>query len=215
MSSLLYKPERKGKVELIPGMNRRKFKDKKYFPENCLTTYPEVISLRGRNIKLMEKSFLELRKTYAENLANSELKLKSIMLEILWLYFESTDENSLAEEHPKSWKNIEKAINYIQNNYMHPIEIKDVCNNIGISLNYFCNMFKQYTHSTPHHYINAVRLQKAKELMLSADFNFSEIARMVGFSGIHVFSKVFKKHERLSPSEYLKGLKRDNAGIIK
>jgi len=44
--------------------------------------------------------------------------------------------------------------------------------------------------------------------MLDPGMRFKEIADLVGFSSIHVFSKVFKRHTGVSASEYLASLER-------
>jgi AraC-like DNA-binding protein len=205
---LYYKPERKGKVNMIQGMSLQEFKTEKFSPENNLASLPIVLSLQRHKGIMLEKLLVDLKKTHDANEANSELRLKSTMLEVLWIYMQSLEEKSIAKKHPKTWVNIERAIDYIHENYMYSIEIKDVCKHAGLSLNYFCNMFKQCTHSTPHYYINAVRIKEAKDLMESSDYNFSEIAQQVGFSNIYVFSKVFKKIEGVSPSGYLANKRR-------
>jgi len=136
-----------------------------------------------------------------------ELKVKALMLETLLTYLQRSDQKTLAGKHPKAWRNVNKAINYVHENYMRSLDVEEVSEHAGLTLNYFCNIFKECTNTTPHHYINAVRVQKAKQLMEETEFNFTEISERIGFSSIHVFSKVFKKLEGISPSGYLANLR--------
>ena len=53
-------------------------------------------------------------------------------------------------------------------------------------------------------FINSVRIDKAKELLIDPDRRIKEISHMVGFSNPEVFSKVFKKATHSSPRIYRK-----------
>jgi len=56
-------------------------------------------------------------------------------------------------------------------------------------------------------YINNFRISKAKELMMYSDFNITQISELVGFQSVHYFSRYFKNKERITPSEFRKGVK--------
>jgi len=53
-----------------------------------------------------------------------------------------------------------------------------------------------------------IKLKKSKELIRENKYTISEIAFMLGFSSIHYFSRTFKQHFNLTPSEYAKKLYR-------
>lgn len=54
-------------------------------------------------------------------------------------------------------------------------------------------------------YLTEYRLEKAKEKMKSGNGTIKEISYMVGFSDPNYFSRIFKKHTDLSPSEFIRG----------
>ena len=55
---------------------------------------------------------------------------------------------------------------------------------------------------SPSKYLTMVRMEQAKQLLQQTDEAMAQIALAVGYQDVFYFSKVFKKSEQLSPSEY-------------
>ena len=53
-------------------------------------------------------------------------------------------------------------------------------------------------------YFTSLKMEEAKRLIQKSDLNFTEISAQLGYDSIHYFSKVFKKHTGLSPSDFAK-----------
>jgi AraC-like DNA-binding protein len=60
-------------------------------------------------------------------------------------------------------------------------------------------------------YINKYRLEQSKHLLMESNYNITQIADMLGFTSIHYFSRQFKSHFGISPSEYIKTIDKDLA----
>lgn len=69
---------------------------------------------------------------------------------------------------------------------------------------YICMMFRRETGSTPGDYIAQVRMLHAKRLLQDVSLKFSEIAALTGYENENYFSKVFKKYEGITPTEFRK-----------
>jgi len=65
-------------------------------------------------------------------------------------------------------------------------------------------MFKKETGKTLTEYIQMVRIETAKKLLVEKERNVSEVAELVGYSDIKFFTKQFKKALGVSPNEYRK-----------
>lgn len=63
---------------------------------------------------------------------------------------------------------------------------------------------KNISELTPNDFILLVRLKKAAELLKAGEYRINEIGYVVGFSSSSYFSKSFKKHFGLSPSEFIR-----------
>ena len=53
-------------------------------------------------------------------------------------------------------------------------------------------------------YVIKVRLEKAKQFMRDKSLSMNEIAYKLGYDDYSHFSKIFKKHEGMSPADYRK-----------
>lgn len=85
--------------------------------------------------------------------------------------------------------------------------LKDMADEINVSEEHFCRVFKEYTGFRPFEYINMLRVQKAKELLKNTNMSIKDIAKDVGFEGHSYFSMIFKRYVNCTPGEYRKNLK--------
>lgn len=72
----------------------------------------------------------------------------------------------------------------------------------GYSYNYMSNVFKKNTSSTLLEYYHSKRMKTAKLLLKENKRSVSAIAELLGYSSIYTFSRAFKKHFGISPSDY-------------
>lgn len=96
---------------------------------------------------------------------------------------------------------IKKAIDYIAKNYSSPIGLREVAEAVGLSKNHFCRLFKQETGENFLDYLNNLRIERAKQLLVSTELNINSIAQNVGFSEYRYFKQVFFKYTGSFPSE--------------
>jgi len=101
-------------------------------------------------------------------------------------------------------REISEAVGYIRNNYHLDISLQQVAGIVEISTNYLSSMFGKELNISFIDYVNQVRIDKAKELLLSTHLKTYEIARQVGFSDESYFSRIFKRITGLRPNEFKK-----------
>lgn len=104
---------------------------------------------------------------------------------------------------------IEGAKAYIRANYNKDISLDDVSQRVNISPYYFSKIFKEDTGVNFIEYVTAIRIEKAKELLLHSDASMKEIGIMVGYSDPNYFSRTFKKNAGVTPTEF-KDAKRES-----
>jgi two-component system response regulator YesN len=98
---------------------------------------------------------------------------------------------------------LSKAINYIMNNYMKELTLKNTSDAIFVSAFYLSHLFRKEMNTTFSDYLCKVRIEKAKGLLKTGiDFRIQEIAEQTGFSNPNYFAKSFKKITEISPKEY-------------
>lgn len=168
------------------------------------TVFPVAKISNMDRIKLKEEFKLMYREFEVKS-PGYQIMIKGIAIKILAIFLknlEKTDNVNISST--KSWAHIEKTLNYINNNYyINTLDNKFISDHVGISKNYLMQIFKEEVGTTIHKYLNYVRISQAKKLLLDTNKNCTEIAFETGFSSIHIFSKVFKKLEGITPSQYI------------
>jgi len=86
-----------------------------------------------------------------------------------------------------------EAIKYIENNYMRPISLDLVAENIGVSSYYLSHLFSQEKGKTYISYLTEFRVHKARQLMESRAMTIDELAAAVGYASASYFIKIFRK----------------------
>ena len=97
---------------------------------------------------------------------------------------------------------IEKAKNYINENFQKDISLDLVSREVDISPYYFSKLFKQETGNNFIEYLTEVRLRKARELLKNSQYSIKEICAESGYGDPNYFSRIFKKYEGVTPSEF-------------
>lgn len=96
------------------------------------------------------------------------------------------------------------VLDYLDDHYKEPCELDTLATMIQVSPQYLCTLFKNVTGTRPAVYINQLRLNKAKELMLiHPELTIGAIAGKVGYDSPSYFSSVFKKYESITPGQFI------------
>jgi len=97
---------------------------------------------------------------------------------------------------------IHKSLDYIRNNYQNKITLEDVAGAVYLSPSYFSKIFKEEMNVNLNTYINHIRIEKSKQLLVSDQVKMIDVAGMVGYEDQSYFSKVFKKVVGVTPGYY-------------
>ena len=97
---------------------------------------------------------------------------------------------------------IAKADAYIREHFRENINREDVAAVACITPNYLSKQFRIKKGMNLREYINKIRIDEAKRLLLSTNLPVSEIAGMTGYDNISYFSTVFRKHVGMSPVDW-------------
>ncbi|MFC6331923.1 response regulator [Paenibacillus septentrionalis] len=110
---------------------------------------------------------------------------------------------SIQQNKSRSFSDI---VSYIEMNYNEELTLQDIADTFQISREYISRKFKQDYAISFTDYVTSFRLNKAKSLLQNQHLKLNQIAEMVGIPDVKYFSKVFKKHEGMTPNEYRKTL---------
>lgn len=145
-------------------------------------------------VKEIIREMEEKRLYYRENIC---LILSSLFLEVHRIYDLKNIEYS-----KDNLGTIKDAINFIDENYMRAIKIKKLADICKLSEASFRKNFREKINLSPIEYINMVRINKAKELIIRTNMSMEEISRQVGYTHLSTFNRNFKKIEDSKPYRY-------------
>ena len=110
-----------------------------------------------------------------------------------------------------SIEKMKPAIDFMCENLSLQITIEEIAESVKITPQHFCLVFKSTMNQRPFEYLNALRINYSKHLMIN-NFNLPlmDISRQSGYPNHSYFCRIFKKFERLTPAEFRKLYKQDS-----
>lgn len=103
-----------------------------------------------------------------------------------------------------STKIVRDALVYIKRHYNENISVADIAESINVSKSYLCDQFKKEQNSTIVNYLTKLRMERAKELLVSTNMKMYEISVEVGYNDYTYFSQIFKRYTGCTLSEFRK-----------
>ena len=155
----------------------------------CFAIHTNLICLISSNTKNFQK------KLFVESYLMFMLYQLTVLKEC------NNQENNCAKYcNNQSRQRIAAVKNWLSSNFGSTVNLYDVSRNFGIhndNLNY---LFEKYHHQNIYHYVLAIRMQKACEMMQNSLYSFEEIAEKTGYSSKITLLKVYKDYYKHQPT---------------
>lgn len=132
-----------------------------------------------------------------------DMKIHEKLSGLLVLLMEETQVAGNGAQSAKS-PELQQIKEYLDENYTQKITLDDLSAKFYINKYYLLELFKQHYGMGVNEYMIHMRITKAKRLLRFTDKTVEEIAFDCGMNSLHYFSRIFKKIEGISPSEYRK-----------
>lgn len=138
------------------------------------------------------------------------IMMKSYLLQLLTLVLResaTSAEGQVSYSFESTGKKylVEQIIDYFEEHYSEKISLDRIADNMYLSPFYISKIFKSETGDAPIHYLIDVRMEKARDILISCqDLSIREVAGLVGYEDAYHFSKLFKKKFGIAPSEIRK-----------
>ncbi len=159
---------------------------------------PIVIHNVSRHITDIFKKIVNVRNTrsrFCNPLCNA------YMQEILCYVAEH---NEALSYNPSHYEKMEMIKKYITENHTKNLSVEELAAIAQLSPSHFRKIFREIVGMSATKYAIYMRINKAKDLLISGSANVSEAAFQSGFKDIYYFSAMFKKITGENPSKYLK-----------
>jgi AraC-like DNA-binding protein len=156
--------------------------------------------------KELEEQLVKIIDEYDNKKFASDLFINARFLDITVILSRSHDKNHKGLRNNKKTNELtklDKAFEYLEQNYQSQISLKEVAGAAGFSEYHFSRVFKKATEKNFLNYLNEYRIKKA-ERFLFEDVTITQAAYASGFNSLVTFNRIFKQVKGCSPSEYIK-----------
>ena len=91
---------------------------------------------------------------------------------------------------------------WLDQNHRQPISSADLCRVSGLGSRSLLRRFKAATGDTPRNYLQLMRIEAAREILETTTTSVEQITQQVGYDDVSSFTRLFKRHTGLPPSDY-------------
>lgn len=164
--------------------------------------FEEPVRLHERDSVLkhaFEQVYREAKREKSEKKV-LEYAMKILMITILRMRAEASTGEQI----------LDRTMEYLTNHYTEKITLEELAELEHISTSYLSRKFKQRTGVPVITYINRLRVEKARQLLMASLLDINEIAYQTGFDSPKYFHRVFKSVTGESPASFRRHYKRSS-----
>ncbi|NGP45776.1 helix-turn-helix transcriptional regulator [Bacillaceae bacterium SIJ1] len=103
-----------------------------------------------------------------------------------------------------SSQDIDEVIAYIHDYINEPLPLTRLARYAAYSPYHFSRLFKQKTGLSPHYYVSSLKLQRAKDLLLTTDLTVRDIGMEIGQQSLGTFTTRFTEKVGMTPAQFRK-----------
>ena len=133
-----------------------------------------------------------------------ELKIKGLLCEVfsIILYEHRQELTRYVPSSQQELERLEKMLNYLNTHFTEVISLQELADQIHLSREVCCRLFKKMTGKTITTYLEEYRVDKSFPLVQSGQYSMIQIAEMTGFSNPSRFAGAFRRRFGYNPGEY-------------
>jgi AraC-like DNA-binding protein len=127
------------------------------------------------------------------------------LAELLATYRVAIADVADAVEHPlvaRQDRSLLRALEYVREHYAEALPVARIARIAGFAPNYFSELFRKKEGVSFARFLNALRLERAKQLLSGTELEVTRIARLSGFNSPEYFARTFRRVVKKTPLEY-------------
>ena len=165
----------------------------------CIVLYPDTPAHR----QILEE-LDQIEQLFDQKPSCYELKIKGLLCQVFSeIFFEKQKEFShYLPSNQLELERLEQMLNYLNTHFDSVISLQQLADQIHLSREVCCRLFKKMTGKTITTYLEEYRVDKGFSLVQSGQYSITQVADMVGFSNASRFANAFRKHFGCNPGEY-------------
>lgn len=145
--------------------------------------------------------FSALLRELQENTASDNPQIIEAYLQLFWLRLLPQLTIHYPEK-PVSSDLVTTLIAYITEHFCEPLSLEQLSHEMGICRFYLSRIFTQVLHTGFYEYVNTLRIDYAKKILLNNQDTILDVAIQCGFQNQQTFNRVFKEICGMTPTAY-------------
>jgi len=117
-------------------------------------------------------------------------------------YIVSTLKGNTESLFPNIDSRLRSIFYYVNENISKKITLEELADLIYVSKSHLIYLFKEYIGQPPMDYVKKIKIQKAKELLLTTKLPLNKISERIGYDNQSQFSRAFRQDTGMSPTAY-------------
>ncbi len=174
--------------------------------DNCILPHnisPVIKANTHNHTEKIEKYIFDIFEECSTQSQGFEFICQNILASLIMIITRIISEKVNIVEQDSDIKSLTYQMKQFMNeNYMCDIKLKDIANKFYISPWYLAHMLKRELGFSPIRYIINRRIGEAQKYLLSTDMSISKISCLVGYENVNYFNNLFKKTVGLSPGKF-------------
>jgi AraC-like DNA-binding protein/ligand-binding sensor protein len=155
----------------------------------------------------LENSSLGLSTSFSSVVQQSLKSLEEVdnteeLVDTLHLLTQHLAEQAFSFQGAPHFLALKRAEKFIQMNFSRKLSLNEIAAASGLSAPYFSTIFKKEMGENLSTYLNRLRVEKARRLLVETDLPLSKISLSCGFEDQSWFSKIFKSYSGINPAKY-------------
>lgn len=198
------------KVEEVTIQFHKDLFDEKFLKRNQLSFLKNLLDKSARGVLFSKNTTLSISKRIdtlsSKTGFDSILELMSILHDLStsrnMQILSDTSFTNTPEPYSFQSRRVERALDYMHNNFGSQIGLADVAKTASMSDVAFSRFFKQKTGSNFIDSLTDIRLGHASRMLIDTTHSINEIAYHCGFNNISNFNRIFKKKKGCTPKDF-------------
>lgn len=174
-----------------------------YFLTTTVTSYYYKVCCPEHNCLFIPDAFSDFSKIWKQLIKETKddelhamLRARTLIQLFTELYLIRQKENSQSFHTPTYLLDMKKTFDTACE---EPFSLDEAARRYRVNKYRLCREFSAYYHTTPLQYLNQIRIERAKELLLSTDEKICDIGQLVGIENTNHFIRLFKEKTGVTP----------------
>jgi AraC-like DNA-binding protein len=193
------------------------FEPNSFLPLSAVTTeidlptffkkYKGLVTLHDYEKLHIEALFMRIFSEFLQKQVHYEaqilLTLSELLLYIARIFPSHASQNPIHSHSLKHVK-VNEISDFIASHYRSSLSLNVLAEHFYLNKSYLSRIFKEISGFNVNEYINIIKIQRAKDLLITTQDSISEIAQHLGYTSLTYFERMFKQYTDITPLRYRK-----------